>query len=208
MIHVLPALSYESNAYVIAGSKTAVVDPGISPARVISFLAERRLALDCIINTHCHFDHAGADKAVCAETGAKLIVHEADAKPIEEGDASLILSDLFGSFFEETRVDVKVSEDARIDLGGLRLRVIHTPGHTRGSICLLEESTKSLFSGDTVFADGVGRTDFPGGDAIALSASLTRLAGLVESGRIERVYPGHGPACSGENVVKAKQLFC
>jgi len=208
MIHVLPAFAFESNAYVVSGRKTAVIDPGINLDRVISFLRGRELSLDYVVNTHCHFDHAGADNAVCAETGAKLVVHGADAKPIEEGDASLILSNLFDCFFEKTKVDVKVSEGDIIDLGDVKLQVIHTPGHTRGSICLLEESTKSLFSGDTVFADGVGRTDFPGGDAIALSASLTRLAGLVESRTIERVYPGHGPACSGENVIKAKQLFC
>lgn len=206
MIHVLSPSSFESNAYVVVGDKTCVVDPGISADRLLSFLSENDLRLDFVVNTHCHFDHAGADKKVLGESDAKLCVHELDAAALEESREE-VLACLFGAAFESVSVDVKLSEGSVIDLGGVNLSVLHTPGHTQGSICLFDEKEKVLFSGDTVFADGVGRTDLAGGDETALSSSLDRLCGLVEAGKVKKLYPGHGGTGTGEDILKVKKLF-
>jgi glyoxylase-like metal-dependent hydrolase (beta-lactamase superfamily II) len=129
-------------------------------------------------------------------------VHELDADSVETGGRE-VLQDLFSSRFEKVRVDVKVTEGSLIDLNGLVLKVIHTPGHTRGSMCLIDESSGSLFSGDTVFEDGVGRTDLLGGSAKELSSSLRRLLKLAGEGKIRKVYPGHGSVFSGERIRNA-----
>ncbi|MFH1788604.1 MAG: MBL fold metallo-hydrolase [Candidatus Altiarchaeota archaeon] len=206
MIRILESSSFESNAYVVVGEKVAVVDPGVSGERVLSFLDAEGLCLDYVVNTHCHFDHAGANKKVLDETGARLCAHGLDA-PALEGGGKEVLAALFGRDFEKVKVDVLLSEGSIIDLGSAKLRVLHTPGHTQGSICLLDESEGVLFSGDTVFADGVGRTDFPGGDADALSASLDVLCELVGEGSVKKFYPGHGGLGEGADILKSKKLF-
>lgn len=207
MIHVLPASSFESNAYVVSGEKVAVIDPGISPERVLSFLDDEGLSLDFVINTHCHFDHSGADEQVLSETGAGLMAFGKDADVLAEGDVSVILSSLFGAKFSPLPVARNLSEGSVIDLGGLELHILHTPGHTRGSMCLLEPESGSLFSGDSVFADGVGRTDFPGGSMSELSSSVDRLCGLVEEGKVSKVFPGHGGTGSGDDILRVRQVF-
>jgi len=207
MIHPLYSDSLDCNAFVVFDDKTCVIDPGINALRIISFLRDEGFKLDYVVNTHCHFDHTGADKAVLDETGAKLAAHEIDALPLEDADSSLILSDLFGKPFERVYVDVKLEDGFIIDLGGTKLQVLHTPGHTQGSICLFDEETGDLFSGDTVFAEGVGRTDFPGGSLDALSESIEKLSQLASEGDIKSVYPGHGPASDAGAIARAKKLF-
>ena len=97
-------------------------------------------------------------------------------------------------------VDWKLKDGDLVDLGGLVLEVIHTPGHTQGCVCFYEPISKSLFSGDTVFADGVGRTDFAGGSLGDLKKSVERLIVLHKERGVGTVYPGHGPLFRGEDL--------
>ncbi len=138
-----------------------------------------------VINTHEHFDHIGGNGYFF---DAKIAAHQEAAQVIESGDREMSLVDFFEGNLKPRDVHSKLNDGDMISAGGMELEVIHTPGHTPGSICLYDKKTATLFSGDTVFADGVGRTDTPGGDPATLQASLDRLSKL----KIERILPGHG----------------
>jgi len=147
----------------------------------------------CIILTHLHYDHTAALDQL--KLGGKTVVmmHEADAKAI---GTSASAAHFFGARAPKFRVDIALTDGAEIDLGDSTVRVIHTPGHTPGSICLYEVQSKSLFSGDTVFPYGsVGRTDLPGGSSRDLIRSISRLVTLD----VSVLYPGHG-AVTANNV--------
>lgn len=207
MIFQLEADPVESNAYVVLGKSTAVIDPGISLKRLESHSREYNTRTHSLINTHEHFDHVGANEAVLAMESVNAICHGRCADALESGDDSAQLAGLFGA--KPVRHDVarRVKDGDLIDLGGLCLEVIHTPGHSRGSICLYEPETKSLFSGDTVFVGSVGRTDLKGGDFEQLAKSVERLLGLVRDRGVEKLYPGHGPVGSGEDIIWAFEAF-
>lgn len=177
----------DSNIYIIGDT---VIDSGtgLNFTRMQDMLRVMGKKLDGfrqVINTHEHFDHIGGNGFFF---GAKIAAHPEAAEVIENADAEMSLVEFFDGNLKPKKVDFKVKEGEKIDAGGLSLEIIYTPGHTPGSICLYDRKTATLFSGDTVFADGVGRTDTPGGDAAALQASLEKLANL----KIERILPGHG----------------
>jgi len=167
-----------------AGGPALVIDPADEAQVILETLGEQPVA--GVILTHGHFDHLGAVGAIIEATGAPLLVHGADAasitSPVGNGGA------LFGFEMSAPAADELLVEGAEVSAGHVRLRVVHTPGHTPGSICLVGEG--HVFSGDTVFAGSIGRTDFPGGDAAAIRRSVGRLAELPDE---VRVHPGHGP---------------
>jgi glyoxylase-like metal-dependent hydrolase (beta-lactamase superfamily II) len=133
-----------------------------------------------IVNTHCHFDHTGGNRFF----NGKIAIHEADAPALENGDINATAAYMFGKPFEPMKVDFHLKEGDKIN----DFKVIHTPGHTIGGICLYDGET--LISGDTVFADGgFGRFDI-GGDITMLKASIQKLSELD----VEYLLPGHGPA--------------
>lgn len=170
-----------------AGGPLVVVDPAGDAERLLSAIAGRDVAV--VVLTHSHFDHLGAARELLRATGAPLAIHEADAPFVtdETGTGAV----LFGYSDTAPAPDRLLREDDLIEAGALRLRVLHTPGHTTGGICLLAEGEGRLFAGDTLFAGSVGRTDFPRGDARALAHSIgTRLAPLPDE---TVVHPGHGP---------------
>jgi len=149
-------------------------------------LAERDWTLKLIVSTHGHWDHIGDNAAVSTHTGAEIAVHPLDRERLERPQP------LFAPFeIPPSAPAVELAEGGLIRFGELRLRVLHTPGHTEGSVCLLAEDEGLLYSGDTLFAGGWGRVDLPGGDPEAMVASLARLTELED--RIG-VFPGHGPA--------------
>ena len=135
-----------------------------------------------VINTHGHFDHIGGNGYFY---NAKILIHENDAAILEAGDLERSNASFFEGKLKPKKVDRKLKEGDVVDNG---LKVIHTPGHSPGSICLYDEKRKILFSGDTLFSDGVGRTDLAGGDPQALRESLENLRKL----KIEKILPGHG----------------
>ena len=166
------------NTYVVGASgsnQCVLIDPGAEYAAVNGAVCGREVT--AVLLTHAHFDHIGALKNLHAATQAPVFVGEAD-----KDDPSHMCHDLL--LYTDT-----YREGDELTAAGLRFRVLSTPGHTPGSVCLLCENT--LFSGDTLFAGSYGRTDFPGGSDAAMSASLKRLSVLPPE---TRVLPGHGPA--------------
>ncbi|HUG47558.1 MAG TPA: MBL fold metallo-hydrolase [Candidatus Limnocylindria bacterium] len=147
-------------------------------------LAERGWTLKLIVSTHRHWDHIGDNAEASEKTGAQIAAHVLDRHGLENPQP------LWAPFEIPPSVPaVDLAEGSEIRFGDIRLDVLHTPGHTEGSVCLLADSERLLFSGDTLFAGGWGRVDLPGGDPAAMVESLGRLSGLADD---LRVLPGHG----------------
>lgn len=178
-----------TNVHVLADPRTReaiAIDTAIpSLAWVTGELAERGWTLKLIVSTHNHWDHIGDNAPVAEATGADIAVHAADRAGLVEP------APLFAPFEIPPSVPaVDLAEGDDIRFGSIRLTVLHTPGHTPGSVCLQARDEGLLFSGDTLFAGGWGRIDLPGGSAEAMVASLGRLAELET---VTGVLPGHGP---------------
>jgi hydroxyacylglutathione hydrolase len=149
-------------------------------------LGERDWTLKLIVSTHGHWDHTGDNAAVAEHTGARIAVHPLDRHRLTNPEP------LYAPFPIPPCVPaVDLAEGGEVRFGEIRLRVLHTPGHTEGSVCLLDADRGDLYSGDTLFAGGWGRVDFPGGSAGEMAASISRLSELED--RL-RVLPGHGAA--------------
>ena len=176
-----------TNCYILVDNATrqaAVIDPGASADRILAKLKEIGATLSLIIDTHGHWDHIGANQALHDATGAPILIHALDAPLL--GDRRLNCATLATKNFDGGAADRLLKDGDVIDLGELRLTVIHTPGHTPGGICLRTEDL--LFTGDTLFYLSMGRTDLEGGDEAAIMASLARLSQIPED---LRVLPGH-----------------
>ena len=179
-----------TNVHILADarSREAIAIDTATPslAWIVGELAARDWTLKLIVSTHGHWDHIGDNAAVAAGTGAEIAVHPLDRERLTHPRP------LLAPFHIPPSVPaVDLAEGGVIRFGEIRLRVLHTPGHTEGSVCLLAEDDGLLYSGDTLFAGAWGRVDLPGGDADAMVASLARLTELED--RLA-VLPGHGPA--------------
>jgi len=180
----------ETNCYLAYCSETCsavVIDPGADPAKIIQTIAEMELKPVLLINTHGHVDHVGANKDIKDKYGIPLCIHEADHKML----GSVLQSGL--SFLLGAKASPEADrflEDGEIlDIGHQQLEVIHTPGHSPGSISLKTDGL--IFSGDTLFCGGIGRTDLPGGSLKDLERSINeRILCFPDD---TRVLPGHGP---------------
>jgi glyoxylase-like metal-dependent hydrolase (beta-lactamase superfamily II) len=179
-----------TNVYVLADdlSNEAIAIDTATPclAWISEELAERGWTLKLIVSTHGHWDHIGDNAAVADHTGANIAVHPLDRERLADPKP------LWAPFeIPPSMPAVELAEGDEIRFGAIRLRVLHTPGHTEGSVCLYSPDLGRLFSGDTLFAGGWGRVDLPGGSAEQMVESLGRLAGLDDP---LGVLPGHGPA--------------
>jgi len=179
-----------ANCFIIGCEKTrkaAVIDPGDDSSQILMKLAEHKLTVEYIINTHGHFDHVGANRKLKEATGAKLVIHALDQsmlKVLSETSAA------FGLSVENSPPpDQTVQDGDIIQFGEIILTVLHTPGHTPGGISLHTDGV--VFVGDTLFAGSIGRTDFPGGDFDTLISSIKNK--LYSLGDQVIVYTGHGP---------------
>ncbi len=178
-----------SNTFVITAEKKAIVDLGSRSIAAQLPFGE----MCCIILTHAHYDHTAALDSLNLSQATAIMMHEDDA---QARNTTASASHFFGAQAPQFSVGMQLKDDTTIDLDDVSLRVIHTPGHTRGSICLYEQQSKSLFSGDTVFPYGsIGRTDLPGGSARDLVNSIKKLTELD----VTTLYPGHGPV-TADNV--------
>jgi len=190
----IPEQSGFANSYIYG---TILVDAGVLPMAVKPFKDQ----INTIVLTHCHFDHTARVKEIAHMCKAKVAIHKNDARGLLEDTWSLSMH--FGARSPGIAPDIVLTDG---DIIG-DLQVLHTPGHTPGSICLLAERELLLFSGDTVFSDGCfGRYDFPGGSRIDLARSLDRLA-LLD---VEGLYPGHGePVEQGgsRHIIAAQELI-
>ena len=177
---------YQTNTYLLANDTEAVViDPGYEADTILDALAGK--TLKAILLTHGHFDHVGAVKELVAETGCEVWIHAAEATMPPMVTAGPLY---FTHTYDEG--------DTVSPIAGLELTVLHTPGHTPGSVCLLMGN--EMFSGDTLFACSFGRTDLPGGDPRKMMESLRRLASLQGNFFI---HPGHG----GSTPLDAEKRF-
>lgn len=185
---------YDANSYLVNGK--ILIDAGMSTGGIIEAISDETdiKDLELIILTHCHYDHTASAKAIADASGAKIAIHKDDAALLKDDMATVAA--MFGDRAPAIEPDIMLGEGDRIALGnGEELEVIHTPGHTPGGICLYEEKSKSLFSGDTVFPNGsIGRTDFETGNRAALTESIKKLVKLD----IKTLYPGHGEMTSDD----------
>jgi hydroxyacylglutathione hydrolase len=180
----------QANCYILGCERTreaAVIDPGDEVDRILMTLAKDELRCGCIINTHGHFDHSGANKRLKEATGGQLILHEADAPMVLNQAAS---GRMWGMKVENSPPPNRyVKEGDIITFGDVSLKVLHTPGHSPGGISLVTD--KVVFVGDTLFAGSIGRTDFPGGDYDGLLQSVREK--IFALGDDVVIYSGHGP---------------
>lgn len=182
------------NCYIVGDDVTKqaiLIDPGDEPEAILEALRRHELQLTAIVATHAHFDHVLAAEAIRTATGAPFYLHKDDKELLEWLPASMRLF-LGVDAAAAPEVDRPLQDGDELVAGGLKLAVIHTPGHSPGSISLLAQD-EAVFSGDTLFADSIGRTDLPGGDYEAIIASIRKR--LFALGDLP-VYPGHGPATS------------
>ena len=180
----------ETNCYLVYDEETRdclIIDPGAEGEKVFPVVAEENLKPAAIINTHGHIDHIGANRDMKDKYDVPLYLHPAD-KDLTTRFHQLELS-LFLGAKDSPPADHPLHDGDRIRVGNGALRVLHTPGHSPGSVCL--QAGDFLLSGDTLFFEGVGRTDLPGGDARQLERSIRdRLMTLPDE---TEVLPGHGP---------------
>ncbi len=172
-----------TNCYVVSSQQTKdaiIIDPGIDlileADQIFDYIAEAELKVKMIVNTHGHSDHINGDAIFQEKYDVPICIHRLDA-------ASLAV--LENMNFPSS---ILLDDGSLVNFGNSSLKVMHTPGHTPGSICLL--GTKLVFTGDTLFAGGIGRTDFPGGSYSEMQLSLQKLQGLPDN---YLIYPGHGP---------------
>lgn len=189
----IPLGSFQTNCYILIDEKTnqaVVIDPGSEPERLIKELNGLKADVKAVLLTHGHGDHIGAVEALRKETGAPLYVHPLDAAML--GDANCNLSSFTGEALACKESEHLVKEDDIIQVGEeIKLQVIFTPGHTQGGVCYYAKDQGLLFAGDTLFAESIGRTDFPGGSYGTLIQNIKDK--LMTLPGETRVFPGHGP---------------
>jgi len=177
IIRQLAVGNMDNFCYLVGCEKTRkamVVDPGADVERIVAEAKKENLDIETIVNTHGHGDHTAGSAALKARTGARVLIHALEAAAVPEAD-------------------VRLSGDEDLQVGAITFKVIHTPGHTPGGICLYAEG--NLFTGDTLFVGDSGRTDLKGGHRPTLGASIRRLMTLPDD---TVVWPGHdyGPSPS------------
>ena len=202
IIETYPVGLLGSNVYLIyeaPGGEAAIVDPGLRDVRSIQeTLASKNLSLRYVINTHGHFDHV-AGNSLFANSDVTFAIHPADRALLTSGGGGAE----FGFRISPSPHPDRYLEDGdEIQISESVFQVIHTPGHTPGSICLYNPQGHDLLTGDTLFAAGIGRTDLPGGNPHALRQSLRRLLSLPAQ---TRIYPGHGAATTLTDELKTNR---
>jgi hydroxyacylglutathione hydrolase len=192
ILEMLTVGPFQENCYVVGDEETgagAIVDPGDEAARIALAVEQTNLEISQILITHTHIDHVGAVASLVDEYSCQVLMH-AEAEPMlgQLPTQAMMMGLRFG---EVPTVDRHIEDEEVIELGGLQLRSLYTPGHAPGHIAFYIESEGLLLSGDALFAGSVGRVDLPGGSMEVLMRSIEeRLLTLPDE---TRVYPGHGP---------------
>lgn len=186
-LEILPSGILDTNTYIVSDGKDCIIiDAGNTAQSILQVLKKHDWTAKYLILTHGHYDHIFYADEIRKTTGAQLIIHSDDVEFLENPFFN------GAAMFEPTTVsrpEKTVSTDETLEVGSMKVKFIHTPGHTPGCMCILVEN--SLFTGDTLFSGSIGRTDFPGGDFAEIIDSIkTKLLTLDES---VVVYPGHGP---------------
>lgn len=207
-IYCITGINYDSNIYVITGSMPTIIDcgTGLNQEYVedeICKIINTEEILQIIL-THEHYDHCGGVKKIyeLCNKNVKVFSHNKAVEKIEKGESDF--ARMLGGVMPKMPVDVKLKDNDIITIGDEEFIVVYTPGHTPGCICLFGKESKTLFSGDTVFAHGsFGRYDFPGGDVYALKDSIERLSKLD----IKNLYPGHDTIVEGNGNIHMKKTL-
>jgi hydroxyacylglutathione hydrolase len=185
---------FQSNCWVVtdeAGETGVVVDPGDEPERILGAIKEAGIKVPAILLTHGHIDHVGAAADVAKATGAKVYVHPADQEVLDMVPSQCRL---FGvRVVQAPVIDEALGDETELTFGGLKIRCLHTPGHSPGHTCFLftDGDETLMTSGDLLFAGSIGRTDLWGGNASDMRTSLERIQEIPAE---TAVYSGHGPS--------------
>ncbi len=183
---------YGTNCYIVGSESTKrgmIIDPGAEPKNIMNAVDKLGLSIVWIVVTHSHFDHIGAIKAVRDATGAKVALYESDGEGVHQAIFQALGSVLSGSGSKPAKPDTLLKDGDVIDIDDLHFTVLHTPGHTHGGISLVGHGV--VFSGDTLFNLGIGRTDLPGGSHKQLMDSIYKKLMVLPDETV--VFPGHGP---------------
>ena len=189
IVHTLTLGPMQANCYLLECEEThsaIVIDPGDDADAILDVLEKHKLNLEFIINTHGHIDHISANADLKNKASAKLCIHRLDADMIVNPQKNL--SSFIGRDISSPSADKILEDGDNLEVGTIILKVIHTPGHSPGSISLLADNV--LFTGDLLFAGGIGRYDFPGSSYNQIMESLNKIMELDDN---LVVYPGHGP---------------
>lgn len=199
--------AYETNSYVLRSNSSAkdvlIIDTGLEPQPLINFLKQNELNPVALVLTHGHADHIAGITPLRQSFGdIEVAIHTADSPMLSSGLKNL--SSLAGVSIKTDPASVIIENEGPITFAGITLNVLHTPGHTPGGICLYSQSDSTVFTGDTLFAGSVGRTDFPNYDVEKCFAQLVqninkKLAPLPDD---TKVLPGHGPETTIRNEKK------
>jgi glyoxylase-like metal-dependent hydrolase (beta-lactamase superfamily II) len=182
----------QTNCYVVGDGAThegIVIDPGGDAELILEAVKRLQLQIRLVVNTHGHFDHIMANREVMEATGASLAIHPDDAAMLTNPLRSF--SFFLGKFHPSPPATVSLEEGREVAVGSLSLQVLHTPGHSPGSISLWQKEQAVLFSGDVLFNMGIGRIDFPGGSSRVLLQSIRDKLFTLPDDTV--VYSGHGP---------------
>jgi glyoxylase-like metal-dependent hydrolase (beta-lactamase superfamily II) len=195
VIYKLNGIGYDSNTYLIVGKKTILVDPGTPNTysilkREIERMVNNKIIkdIDYIINTHCHYDHAGSDYLYEEYFDSPIIISDLEVDDLKNNTKTTV-STLFNKELTPPKEIIPISTMLD-ELNKYNIQVIETPGHTKGSISLIYKD--NLITGDTLFAYGVGRWDFPTGNLIDLRNSISKLEKITYEKNITNILPGHG----------------
>jgi len=195
----------EVNCYLLhegIGGPGIVIDPGDDAEIILEMIDELGVNLKHIVNTHGHFDHVGGNRKLKEKTGASISIHNNDVELLKHAGSSAAQFGLRVDTPPEP--DIILIDGQTIEAGKIRLNVLHTPGHSPGGISLFADS--ALFTGDTLFAGSIGRTDLPGGSSEQLIESVRTRLFTLDDGCI--VYPGHGPKSSVGYEKANNPFFC
>jgi len=190
LLHAFVTGPLETNTYLVgdrAAGEVLVIDPGGDPGEILAFLARERLRCRFVVNTHGHFDHISGNRELSSTTGAPVLAHEDDAPMFGKAAAQARFFMLHADNSPHPERFLRDREEVRV--GAVSLRVVHTPGHSPGSITLVAPGV--AFCGDLVFHGSVGRTDLPGGSERVLLDSIRRQIMILPDDTV--LYPGHGP---------------
>ena len=179
-----------TNCYIVSDENTKeafIIDPGAEPDRIIDKVKETGVSVKAILLTHGHFDHISAVNELKREFGVDVYVGQEDADLM--ADMELNVSYMFGMPYA-ARADKILLDGDVLEIAGFSIKVLFTPGHTKGGICFYLEKENVAFSGDTIFQQSVGRTDFPTGSARVLSESIKNKLFILPEDL--QLFPGHG----------------
>jgi len=202
-VESLGGIEQEPNIYLVDGDLLVDCGTGFLFTQLKDYIESHyeSYKIKALVNTHCHFDNAGATKKVRDWLKAKICMHVEDKGALESGEGML------AEFFDErpkiVTIDKPLKDGVKIRTSNFNFEVVHTPGHTPGSICLYEKDRKILISGDTIFDEKIGRTDLLGGDSRRMLMSLNRLLDY----EVQYLLPGHGPPKIGGFSFHVKQMI-